>query len=298
VTQGDFVVMVLATIMPEQERQFLNTVATCFRSIRIHKLPAAGAFESEGEGEADNDPATTSRNVYFNGTRLDDQTLVALQSKVGIQLPDGNFWYDVKSGAAGDMGGPAVVFFPAGLQFCGTLPTMASGGGTSVMVNGRILSPADLMNIQSFCGPVQAGSYWLEGQGNYGVAGYGKAGNIFDLAVAYAIQNNMPRHPQYHPQESQQTQQTQNDPCGGNEPLRLLLRRLEHDLQALPVSERWYLGHGRSVLRVERASSFGSSVSVQTKMGLCSSERGPVFRVESYERICARSLRSPDRNPP
>ena len=29
VVHGDFVVMVLATIMPEKERQFLNTVATC-----------------------------------------------------------------------------------------------------------------------------------------------------------------------------------------------------------------------------------------------------------------------------
>jgi hypothetical protein len=59
---------------------------------------------------------------------------------------------------------------------------------TAVFVNGRELHPQDLLGLASITGPVAAGRYWLDGQGNFGIEGGGVAGNLLLIARARQMQ--------------------------------------------------------------------------------------------------------------
>src|SRR5215831_16292635 len=77
----------------------------------------------------------SERRVRFNQRELSAaelRTLEQLEVAYRFRLPNGDYWYDPVSGAAGAWGGPTVGFFPAGLQLGGKLAANASGGGTRV----------------------------------------------------------------------------------------------------------------------------------------------------------------------
>ena len=101
----------------------------------------------------------SQRQVTFNRTVLNSRTVQALQQHLRVTLPGGDYWYDPISGAVGRMGGPALGFTSPSLRFCGPLPADASGGRTSVFVNGRALHPTDLQGLSRLLGPISPGRY-------------------------------------------------------------------------------------------------------------------------------------------
>jgi hypothetical protein len=126
---------------------------------------------------AADDAGVTARRISFNGRPLSAAqrgTLARLEQRIGT-LPDGEYWYDPRSGAAGRWGGPALALLPAGLDLGGPLPANASGGGsgrlTGVFINGRELHPADVAGLMALLGQVWPGRWWVDGQGNFGAEG-------------------------------------------------------------------------------------------------------------------------------
>ena len=140
----------------------------------VFELQRAGAAPTSG---GQTRPATTNRKVVFNGARLDTATLLRLEGPAPV-IPDGNYWYDKRSGMAGSVGGPAAAYLMPNLDFCPPLSPQASGGGTNVIVNGRTLHPQDLAGLQYYFGAMQPGRYWLDGQGNYGFENGPVVGNL------------------------------------------------------------------------------------------------------------------------
>jgi len=119
-----------------------------------------------------------TRRFTFNGraaTQTDLDTLSLIDAMYGQPVPQGGYWYDALSGAAGAWGGPTLGFLPAGLQLGGPLPANASGGGkgrlTGVFVNGRELHPIDVQVMTNLYGQVLPGRWWVDGQGNAGQEG-------------------------------------------------------------------------------------------------------------------------------
>ncbi len=130
--------------------------------------------------------------ITVNGKTLDARELrivAQVAASKGTQPAAGNYWYDTATGALGMMGGPTVMFIPAGLGLGGRLPANASGGGngmlTGVFINGRELHPVDVQQLGAYMRmPVARGRFWVDAQGNAGVEGGPFAFNIHQLAAA------------------------------------------------------------------------------------------------------------------
>ena len=128
--------------------------------------------------------AQSGRNITINGVRLEGArraTVEKLERAYGVRLPDGDFWYDKRSGAIGRWNGPGLGQILWGLDIGGPMPANCSGGGTRVFVNGRELHPADVA-VLSQIGPVYPGRYFVEWNGNFGFEQGPVIGNLFMLA--------------------------------------------------------------------------------------------------------------------
>ena len=127
---------------------------------------------------------SAARNVRFNGRQLSPDQIARLEQVeryYGVRLPDNEYWYDNRSGAAGLWHGPALAALPAGLNLGGPMPADCSGGGTGVFINGRELHPIDVAVLQQL-GPVYRGRYWVDANGFFGLEGGPAVGNLFLLA--------------------------------------------------------------------------------------------------------------------
>src|SRR5690349_1992459 len=119
-------------------------------------------------GQTGSQPA---RNVTFNGRNLTPRqwsALMFVERQIRFRFPDGDFWYDDRSGAVGVMGRQTAGFLPPGLHLGGRMPQNCSAGNTGVFVNGRELHAYDVAAL-SRLGPVWRGHYWLDGNGDYGL---------------------------------------------------------------------------------------------------------------------------------
>jgi hypothetical protein len=132
-------------------------------------------------------PAPQGRHITFNGRQLttsDMQVVTMIEAQYG-RVPDGNYWYDPVTGAAGIWGGPVATVLPPGLPLGGRLPAEASGGGngtlTGVWVNGRELHPYDVMRLRQMFGVVYPGRYWWDAMGNIGLENGPMLGNVNQL---------------------------------------------------------------------------------------------------------------------
>jgi hypothetical protein len=125
-------------------------------------------------------PAQGATGVRINRVELDGPTVQAL-AQGGIQIAQGDYWYDPFSGLFGLMGGPGLGFTMPGLEVGGPLPADASGGGTNVFVNGRELHQMDVAALMAL-GPIYPGRYWLRYDGYYGLEGGMPLGNLIMLA--------------------------------------------------------------------------------------------------------------------
>lgn len=136
--------------------------------------------------------AEKGSGIYINGLEASKTTLATLEANYGIRLKvaglndqqkafirqvfgkevDGkHFWYDQISGAWGYEGLPAAGAVMPNLQLGAPLRPDASGGGTNVMVNGRILHPFELNYFVRQFGYVTPGRYFLLPDGSYGFEG-------------------------------------------------------------------------------------------------------------------------------
>lgn len=124
--------------------------------------------------------------VVVNGHALSRDELDTLSGIYGMRPLPGEYWYDPVSGLYGAVGHDAYGFMHPGHDFGPPAP-FASGGNTSVSVNGRILSKEEYVVWSHILGAwIQPGAYWLDGQGN---AGY--EGNAYPVVNLYqAAMNN------------------------------------------------------------------------------------------------------------
>lgn len=152
----------------------------------------AEALAASSEVTAEPTAKPTDRDITFNGKparKRDLEALAKFERAWGVEVPSGDYWYDDKSGAAGQWGGPTRGFLGPGLDLGGVpVPAVASGGGdgrtTGVFINGRELHPLDVQGLTTMLGtaPV-AGQWWVDGQGNFGAAGQPAIGNLLWIAA-------------------------------------------------------------------------------------------------------------------
>jgi hypothetical protein len=162
-----------------------RAVATAIAGLII-VLIATDLFAQAGRGGN-----RAQRRVTFNGGSLDERgwrLLEQLETLGGARLPNGDYWYDAASGAAGRWGGPAAILLLPGLPLGGRLPPQASGGGhgrlTGIFVNGRELHPYDVAALIAAYGQAWPGRWWVNGAGDFGPEGGPAIGNLRRAAAA------------------------------------------------------------------------------------------------------------------
>jgi hypothetical protein len=133
----------------------------------------------------------TARKITFNGRSLTAAQLARLEDlerPYSLRIPNGEYWYDNRSGAAGFWGGPAVAILGPGLELGGPMPANCSGGGTGrftgTFINGRELHPIDVAFLSSISptGQVLPGRFWVNANGDFGYEGGPLIYNLYRLA--------------------------------------------------------------------------------------------------------------------
>src|ERR1700704_2963212 len=79
--------------------------------------------------------SSPSRKIRFNGRALTSEQMMRLEfleRQARVRIPDNDYWYDNRSGAAGFWNGPALAALPPGMGLGGPMPANCSGGGTRV----------------------------------------------------------------------------------------------------------------------------------------------------------------------
>jgi hypothetical protein len=129
--------------------------------------------------------AQAPAGVLVNGVQVtqDDfaRELGRLGIQLGIEVPDGDYWYDRVSGLWGLRGGPAQGQMPPELNIGGALAADASTGGTGIFINGRELHLSEAAFLQQLFGYVIPGRYWLNAMG---IGGFEGGPAAFNLAAA------------------------------------------------------------------------------------------------------------------
>jgi len=181
---------------PELGRAGSDTLARARRDTLVQ--PSGGGSAAAPIAEARTAEAVPAppapredRRVTFNAAALDERgwlVLKQLEAFTGVRLPDGDYWYDASSGAAGRWGGPAAVLLVPGLPLGGPLPAQASGGGdgrlTGIFVNGRELHADDVRALHAIYGQAWPGRWWVNAQGDFGADGGPALGNLRRAAAA------------------------------------------------------------------------------------------------------------------
>lgn len=153
----------------------------------VSAWPALGQSGDQRSGRQQVRRSQSARRLRFNGrpaTRQDLAIIAQLEARTGFRVPDGSYWYDRVSGAAGPWQGPLQWFLPPNLALGGSLPAHASGHtGTGVFINGREIHPVEVTRLQVLLGmPPQRGRWWVDARGNYGPVGGPAIGNIVQMA--------------------------------------------------------------------------------------------------------------------
>ena len=183
---------------PERSHASRDTVVDTVVQVQAQMLSQASGGISAGEPAAQG-PTTDAmpaeprrqRQITFNAAEMDERgwlVLRQLEAFTGVRLPDGDYWYDAQSGAAGRWGGPAAVLLVPGLPLGGSLPARASGGGdgrlTGIFVNGRELHPDDVRALYAIYGQAWPGRWWVNARGDFGAEGGPALGNLRQAASA------------------------------------------------------------------------------------------------------------------
>jgi hypothetical protein len=125
--------------------------------------------------------------VVVNDVKLTDVQIAALEKKYSTTIAGGNYWYDVKTGAWGKIGGPTEGWLEANESIGGNMKANASGNSnTGIFINGRELHATDVKNINALFAAYGTaaipGSYWVDASGNFGLTGQTVAlGNLIQM---------------------------------------------------------------------------------------------------------------------
>jgi hypothetical protein len=135
-------------------------------------------------------PYSKSSEVLINNLKLSASEMMEIKQLYGVAPLPGSYWYDTRSGAFGQVGGPVIGVMYPGHQF-GELSSMASRGNSGVFINNRQLQSGEAIQLARIFGynhPVP-GWYWMNANGDLGVEGYPYAiGNVYN-AIAIAQRN-------------------------------------------------------------------------------------------------------------
>ena len=118
--------------------------------------------------QAELDTLEHRHGIRVADVRLSRQQIYAIQQIYGVSVDGRRFWYDSISGAWGYEGLPAAGKTLPNLQVTAPISAYASGGGTDVIVNGRILHPTEVQYLIQRFGSVTPGRYFLLPDGSYG----------------------------------------------------------------------------------------------------------------------------------
>ncbi len=138
--------------------------------------------------------AETRVAVVVNDVKLTDAQISALEKKYSTTIAGGNYWYDVKTGAWGKIGGPTEGWLEANESIGGNMKANASGDAkTGFFINGRELHPTDVKNIQALFAAYGVaavpGSYWVDASGNFGLMGQTVTlGNLVQMMQGLQVQ--------------------------------------------------------------------------------------------------------------
>ncbi|HPF26549.1 MAG TPA: hypothetical protein P5528_10620 [Steroidobacteraceae bacterium] len=157
----------------ENDGEAIGTVLRRSAATASAALPAASA---------------SADTVVVNGEPIAADERARLQQQYGLRMNAGVYWYDARSGAWGFDGGPTMGYLLPNMSLGGPLHAGASGGGTSVVVNGRTLHPYDLMALQMLVGNVYPGRYFLDASGNMGQEGGPPLANLLVLHQMFIAQ--------------------------------------------------------------------------------------------------------------
>jgi hypothetical protein len=119
--------------------------------------------------------------VIVNDVPLSTDTVAALRAS-GLNVVDGNYWYDRTSGFYGYKGGPAAGMISAGLNLGGPLKPDCSNGTSGFFVNGRQLTIPEAAALVRTLHAPQA-RYALDADMNFGFEGRPPAFNLRQLAM-------------------------------------------------------------------------------------------------------------------
>ena len=166
---------------------FLCCVAACLFPIDLagaceqveSETGATGFFVNGKElTSADINELQSKYGIKIMDATLSDEQIVTFKTIYGVEVDSKRFWYDAVSGAWGYIGLPTAGRIQPNLPFDATLPADASGGSTSVSVNGRMLHTAEINYLRELYGSVNPGRYWLLPDGTYGLEGGGPTGRL------------------------------------------------------------------------------------------------------------------------
>lgn len=137
------------------------------------------------------EPAATAtseaslRLVFINGKAISDKDVKAWEQNYRMRIKDGKYWYDPKTGAWGEMGGPCAGFVMPNLDVGAPLAANASKGDTSVFINGRELHRLDVLRLKQVT-LVWPGRYWMDANASFGYEGGPMIGNVWLSAAQRA----------------------------------------------------------------------------------------------------------------
>ncbi len=162
-------------------------------------LPLLFTATAHAGNDGDTDTGDPGTGIYVNGTELLPADVTALAKTYGIRIGDAElssaqaaaikkvfgvdvdgrrFWYDRVFGAWGYIGLPPAGRLRPNIPFAAEMPEDASGGGTDVVVNGRILHPTEVVYLRQQYGYVIPGRYYLWPDGTYGFEGQAPSGRL------------------------------------------------------------------------------------------------------------------------
>lgn len=127
--------------------------------------------------------------VRINGVRLDAAKMERIGRHYNLQFRSGDYWYDKRCGAWGEIGKPVSGLVAPNIDMGGPLRRDSSHGNTGVIVNGRELPLVEVLLLQQL-GPVQRGRAWLDANGNFGREGGPIMNNLFLLAQQKQVPRN------------------------------------------------------------------------------------------------------------
>jgi len=143
-------------------------------------------------------PQIQPQEVQMSGVIVNDVALsmdtVNQMRAAGMNVVEGNYWYDRTCGAFGYKGGPAVGRIMPGLNIGGPMKANCANGNSGMFVNGRELTMSEALPLAQGL-RIGQGRYALDAALNFGLEGQPP---VINLAAAVAAAQQQEQQPERH----------------------------------------------------------------------------------------------------